>query len=89
MNCVQFLAQLAGVLENAQEKLSSLVFLLFCTKSSLSQMYLMCFSPQHSTDCDIFFKTPPIIMQMRITIHMFCSTFVWHSNLNQFNFSGG
>lgn len=32
MNCVQFLAQLAGVLENAQENLSSLVFLLFLYK---------------------------------------------------------
>lgn len=37
-------------------------------------MCFLYFSPKHSADCDIFCKTLLIIMQMRVTIHMFCFT---------------
>lgn len=52
-------------------------------------MYFLYFSPKHATDCDIFFKTPQIIMQMRVIILMFCFTFVGFSNLYLLHLSGG
>lgn len=70
-------------------KIFVLLFFCFFVQKTLPQMYYLYFSPEHSADCDIFFKTPRIIMQVRVTIHMFYFTFVWYSHLYLLNLYGG